>query len=207
MSPSSRLLLAGALVALAAPAAAAQADPTDDYCPAPKLMATDATGDQTLFNLPTAGSPDLDLATVLVGSNADGGGRVTITIPTLDTTVPPYATGLSWYFRYTVNGASKFVDATLNPDGTTTYDTGTYGTSYSTSGSASGTFTTGSPGKIKIDLPDAGWGDKLSAMSAYSYYNIGNSTASLLEPGDNVAIAGTRTLPQCQVPPDDGSDG
>lgn len=206
MSLSSRLLLVGALATLAGPVAVASADDTDLYCPAPKLMATDPTGDQTLFGLPVMGSNNLDLTTVHVGSNADGGGRVTLTIPTLDTTVPPYATALGWYFRYTVGGAAKFVNATLNPDGTMRYDAGTYGTNYSTTGSTSGSFTFGSPGKIKINIGDAGWGDTLSAMSAYSYYAIGNATASALEPGDNVAVAGTKKLAECQVP-EEPADG
>jgi hypothetical protein len=202
MTRPNRLLLIGVCAVLAAPAAIAQADVTADGCAAPKLVASDATGDQSLFGLPVPGSNDLDLTAVRLGAIADGTGRVTFDIPTLDKTVPLYATGLSWYFDYTVNGEARFASATLDTYGNVNYATGTRGQSYLRTGTTYGSYTAGSPGRITIDLPDVAWGDTLSAMAAHGYYDV-EADAGVTDvvlgprPGDDVAIAGTQQLPGC----------
>lgn len=187
-----------ALLAGAALAAPAQADETDLYCPAAKVLADDAAGDQRFFVAPTSGN--LDVTKVAVQSTAAGSGRVILTIPTLDTTVPPYATGLSWYFEYTVNGSARFVEATLNSDGTVAYGTGADAQSYTSEGATAGTYTTGSPGRIVIDIPDVFWGDQISTLRVASYHQVGTALAAFLAGGDTVTIAGTHTFKDCAVP-------
>lgn len=191
-----------ALLAGAALAVPAQADDTDHYCPAAKVLADDPAGDQRLYAAPTSGN--LDITRVEIRSTAEGIGRVAFTIPTLDKTVPAYTTGLSWYFEYTVNGAARYVDASLAPDGTVTYGTGADGQTYTPDGSTSGSFTTGSPGRIVLDIPDVRWGDQITTMRAVSYHQMGVSTplgsAAFLPGGDTVAIAGAHTFSTCEVP-------
>lgn len=191
-----------ALLAGAALAAPAQAEPTDLSCPAAKVLADDPAGDQRLYGAPTTGN--LDITRVTIQPTAEGSGRVAFTIPTLDRTVPPYTTGLSWYFEYTVNGTARYVDASLTPDGTVTYGTGTDGQTYTPDGSTSGSYTTGAPGRIVIDVPDVTWGDQITTMRAVSYHQMGVSTplgsAAFLPAGDTVPIAGAHTLQSCEVP-------
>lgn len=194
-----------ALLAGAAVAVPVQADDSDLYCPAAKKLADDPAGDPRFYAAPTTGN--LDITKVEIQSTAVGSGRAILTIPALDKTVPQYSTGLSWYFEYTVNGAKRFVNASLTPDGNVAYGTGTDGQSYTPQGATTGSYVTGSPGRIVLDIPDVYWGDQISTMAALSYHELGVVTpvgsAALLPAGDSVAIAGTHTFKDCVVPPEE----
>jgi hypothetical protein len=184
--------------------ALAQEDPVYS-CPPGQEVGTDVAGDAKLYNvIPAPASVDLrkvELAAV----PETGAARVTLTVENLDKTVPPNSTGLSWYLEYKVDGAARFVAATLAPDGSVSYDTGTDGQAYTPTGTTSGTFTEGPGGKITIDIPDAYWGADLTTMRAATYEAIGATipgvgTAAFL-PGADAATVSNYSVPECTEVP------
>jgi hypothetical protein len=182
MTFSRKTALAAAIAALGlAPAAHAQTTGTDP-CPA-TVLGSDPTGDARLYGAIPA-STNSDISEISIRT-ADRKTFVTFTIPQLDKTVPQTSTGLAWYFEYTYNGATLFVDATLNPDGSVVFETGTDGQSYTPTGPTSGTFTEskdGKPGQISIQLPGLTSATKsyeLTTTRGIAYQAIGVSNPSV----------------------------
>lgn len=203
---SSRSAIALAAILTSLIGGTAQAQDTAGSCPAGKELATDPAGDAKLYGQIPA--PDsLDVTKVAIAPNlATGASTVTVSVKKLDKTVPPNSTGLSWYLEYTVDGAARFVDATLAPDGTVTYQTGTDGQTYTPTGATNGTFDEATS-TISIDIPDGYWGADLSTMRVATYEAVGVSipavgSAAFLPGADTVDLP-DYSVPMCIAPEED----
>lgn len=195
-------ILAGALGAaclLTTPAVAAE-----DPCPG-TVLGTDRSGDQAFYTaVPAPASTDL-----LEGAirTADKKTTVSFKVADLTKTVPAYTTGLSWYFEYTYNGAPVFVNAELTPDGAVTYNTGTDGQSYTSTGTTTGTFDEATD-TISIVLPGLTSATKryeLSTTRFAAYGAVGVATpagsAAFLPSADTITGIDHTTTPCSTAPP------
>lgn len=199
-------LLLGLAVALTASGGVAQAqeDTPAVVCPPATQVADDPAGDAKIRDTAVDASGNLDITKVTLGPTPGGTAEVALTIPTLDKTVPPYTTGLAWYVEYTVSDSTRFVAASLAPDGTVSYHGGADGRTYSSDATTTGSFETGSPGTITIALPDVFWGDELTTMRAIGFQSFGVAvpgvgSAAFLSAADTAAMT-DHTVETCEEP-------
>jgi hypothetical protein len=196
-----KLTLAGVLgAACLLPTPALAADP----CPSVTL-AQDAPNDAAFYTaVPAPASTD-----ILDGAirTADRKTTVSFKVRDLTKTVPPYSTGLGWYFEYTTGGQALFVNADLAPDGTVTYGAGTDGQSYTPTGTTTGSFDEATD-TISIVLPGLTSATKryeLSVTRFATYGAIGAATplgsAAFLPGADSAASVDHTTTPCSTAPP------
>ena len=156
------------------------------------------------------GQDNEDLLGGTVTTGLDGNVTVTLKIANLSKTVPADATGVAWYYGYTIDGlAPEFVSAST--DGTSyVFDYGHIDPKtgvYTTDGTATGNAVEGKDGTISIVLPDSFAGDTLTQTYATAFQETGVGSravvyASSLDPIDSAPDGGGEggtNLPDCTV--------
>jgi hypothetical protein len=194
--PATRWTLAALLVAIAA-WAAAPARALDDTKPGPGcagLAFADPSGDQ----VDPFGTAPANLDVTGGFFKYDGSTTTAnIRIADLNQDVPAYATGIDWYFVYTGDSTTYYVEASVDFTGTASFGYGTYDTTngYTEADSMPGKFFNGRDGVIQLAVPNAvkgGEGNVLrdpyvDATESYSVPGVGGFVQSADDGPDSLS--------------------
>jgi hypothetical protein len=176
---------------LAAPAGALDATKPGPGCAG--LSFVDPAGDQTD---PFGQAPsNLDVTGGFF--KYDGATTANIQIADLNQDVPAYATGVDWYFVYTVGSTTYYVEASIDFTGTATFGYGTYDTTngYTEVDNMPGKFFNGRDGIIQLAVPNAAKGGEgnvlrdpyVDATESYSVPGVGGFVQSADEGPDSMS--------------------
>jgi len=166
----------GMLAWLAAPAHA-----LDDTKPTPTCAGidfTDPVGDQAIdpvgVGLGALPAPvDMDITGGFFKYDADSSGSASLTaniqVANLTKDVPSGATGVSWYYFWTVGAQQYFVTAQIDTAGTPTFTYGHTAQILMTDGNTRGKMFEGTNGVIQIAVPQAATGAKDGARLTSPY--------------------------------------
>jgi hypothetical protein len=177
---------------LAAPAGALDATKPDPGCAG--LAFVDPAGDQTD---PFGTAPqNLDVT----GGFFKYDGTTTtanIRVANLSQDVPPYATGVDWYFLYAVGATTYYVGASIDFTGAVTFGYGTYDSAqgYTETDTMAGKLFEGPSGVIQLAVPTAAKGGEgnllrspyVDATESYSVPGVGGFVQSADDAPDSLS--------------------